>query len=172
MLLMPCILAALCHWFLEASHGVVVLPVLFSRYLFLGIVVEGGLKLSSSMMWSNHLGSRGWQKHRVSHNRSKRRLNVSWEAAWVCWNFASRWHVRMGALSLWAVFSGEGLCVGPVAWNRAGVGSQGALLPHHQTTRINKTAPLMLDEIKSSGSWPKHGQQLLWALELPIACTS
>lgn len=44
-LLMPCILAAMCRWFLE-SHGVVVLPVLFSRYLLLAIAGEERLKQS------------------------------------------------------------------------------------------------------------------------------
>lgn len=128
---------------------------------------------SSSIMWSNHMDSPDWGRWSGSDNRSKR-INVSGDAAWVYWNLASRQHKRMGALSLWAPFSGVGLCIGPCVWNRAVavLGSQGALLPRHQTIRINKTASLTQDEIKSSGLWPKHGQLLLWALELPITCTS
>lgn len=64
-LLKPCVLAALCHRFLEANHGVVVPPVLFSRCLPLAIAGEGRLKLSSSVMWSNHMDSPGWQRHRL-----------------------------------------------------------------------------------------------------------
>lgn len=65
-------------------HGMVAPLALFSRHLLLDVAGGGRLKWSSSVMWSNHMGSPAWGRCAGSDNRSKRRINVSGEAAWVC----------------------------------------------------------------------------------------